>query len=187
MDKYGYSTIYNIVDQKKLEHYSNLIQWIVKLTNCKDYLEIGVSTGENIYQIRYNVEYCVGVDMNDNIPNDKDKITFELMSSDTFFQKNSKMFDIIFIDGDHNYQQVKIDFENALQVLNKYGIVILHDTDPIEEFLVNPIYCSDAYKMVDYIYVHHPELNIITLPIHETGLSLVMRKEDRRIFNFIQK
>ena len=187
-DEYGFSRIYNInelSDRKKLDHYSNLIKWIAKLTNCKRYLEIGVNTGENIYDIRYNVDICEGVDVNDNIL-DKDNIIFNHMSSDEFFQKNTNIYDIIFIDGDHSFDQVKIDFENSLKVLNKYGIIILHDTDPMEQFLTNSIYCKDAYKIVDYIYEHHSELNIITFPIHETGLSFVMRKEDRRMHNFVE-
>ena len=72
----------------------------------------------------------------------------------------------------------------SLKILNKYGIIILHDTDPFDVLLLASNFCKDSYKMVDYLYVHHPELNILTLPIHEMGLSLVMRKEDRRLFNY---
>ena len=187
-NKFAYSRVYDIqstLQYKKTEHYSNLIKWLVKLTNCQKYLEIGVSTGDNIYEIRYEVDFCECVDTVDNLSN-KDKIKFNLESSDNFFVKNSNIYDIIFIDGDHSFEQVKVDFENALKVLNKYGIIILHDTDPIEEFLLQASYCNDSYKIVDYIYENHSELNIITLPIHETGLSLVMRKSDRRIYNFLK-
>ena len=183
-NKYGFSTFYNFVDSIKLEHYSNLIQWLVRLTNCKKYLEIGVSSGDNIINIKNKVDLCEGVDMYDII-SDKEDIKFNLMDSDSFFQNNSNIYDIIFIDGNHDFLQVKKDFENSLKVLNKYGIIILHDTDPVEEFLTQSHYCSDSYKIIDYIYVNHPELNVITLPIHETGLSLVMRRSDRRIYDFI--
>jgi predicted O-methyltransferase YrrM len=106
------------------------------------------------------------------------------MTTNNFFNINKDTFDIIFIDADHNFNQVKIDFENSLKILNEFGIIILHDTDPIDRRLLNNTYCSDSYKIVDYIYKNHPELDIITLPIHETGMSLVMRKNDRRI-NYI--
>lgn len=184
-DEYGFSTIYNIVDCKKTEHYSNIIKWLVKLTNCKKYLEIGVSKGENIYNIRDEVDLCEGVDK-DELILDKNNIIFNKVTSDIFFENNKNIYDIIFIDADHNFIQVKKDFENSLKILNKYGIIVLHDTDPIEESLLNPDYCNDSYKIIDYIYIHHPELNIITLPIHETGLSFVMRRKDRRIFEFIK-
>ena len=185
-DEYGFSTVYNINNYKKLEHYSDLIRWIVKLTNCKKYLEIGVRDGENIYNIRDSVDFCEGVDIVDQIP-DKNKIIFNLLTSDEFFEKNTNNYDVIFIDADHSFKQVKIDFEKSLKILNKYGIIVLHDTDPIEQWLLQPHLCNDAYKMIDYIYAYHPELNVITFPIHETGLSFVMRREDRRIFNFIEK
>ena len=74
---------------------------------------------------------------------------------------------------------------NLLKILNQYGIIILHDTDPIIEELTDSKYCHDSYKIVDYI-LSKRKLNIITLPIQETGMTFVMRKEDRRINNYIK-
>lgn len=182
IDKYGYSRVSNIdfnIEYIVKEHYYNLIKWVVNLTNCQSYLEIGIYTGECIHNIRDIVKKCVAVDVSDNM-SDKEKIEFNLMSSDEFFDQNSDLFDIIFIDGDHNYEQVEKDFENSLKILNTFGIIILHDTDPIDYGMTHIKYCSDSYKIVNYIEKNHLELNIITLPIHETGLSLVMRKKDKR-------
>jgi predicted O-methyltransferase YrrM len=47
--------------------------------------------------------------------------------SDVFFLENSKQFDGILIDGDHSYEQVKKDTENALACLKKGGVIIWHD------------------------------------------------------------
>jgi len=93
-------------------------------------------------------------------------------------------FDFVYIDANHKYEYVKNDFDNSLKILNKFGIIILHDTDPMNKILLDEKYCNDAYKIVDYIS-KNKELNIITLPIQETGLSLVMRKKDRRINSFL--
>ena len=86
------------------------------------------------------------------------------------------MVDIIFIDADHNYTSVVKDFENSLKILNKLGIIFLHDTDPMIKKYVDPGYCGDSYKIIDYITNNHPELNIITLPVTIAGLSIVMRE-----------
>ena len=47
--------------------------------------------------------------------------------SDDFFASNTQTFDAIFIDGDHSYEQVRKDTENALRVLKPGGILIWHD------------------------------------------------------------
>jgi len=187
-DIYAYSRVYNIehiIDYKKTEHYSNLIKWLIKLTNCQNYLELGVQFGENIKEISKNVKMCVGVDIIDGVKN-KDNINFYNMSTSDFFSINENNFDIIFIDANHDFEEVKKDFNNSLKILNKYGIIIIHDTDPITEKLLDSKYCSDSYKIVDYIS-SHDNLNIINLPIQETGLTLVMRKDDRRVNNFLKK
>jgi len=49
------------------------------------------------------------------------------MTSDTFFLKNKRTFDIIFIDGLHIYDQVKRDVLNSIKVLNKDGFILLYD------------------------------------------------------------
>ena len=101
---------------------------------------------------------------------------------DTFFEQYPDIkIDIAFIDADHCFDSAKRDFMNVLERLNKHGIIICHDTDPISQFYTDPGYCGDSYKLVDYIYSNHPELNILTLPVTETGISIIMRKDDRRI------
>jgi len=52
------------------------------------------------------------------------------MTSDEFFKENKKMFDVIFIDGLHEYTQVRKDALNALNVLNEGGWIIFHDFLP---------------------------------------------------------
>ena len=51
-------------------------------------------------------------------------------TSDQFFSKNTENFDCIFIDGLHEYHQVKKDIENSLRFLNEGGIILLHDCLP---------------------------------------------------------
>ena len=103
------------------------------------------------------------------------------MSTDDFFKNFKDMVDIVFIDADHNYKSVVKDFENSLKILNKLGIIFLHDTDPITKKYTDPGYCGDSYKIIEYILNKHSELNIITLPVTEAGLSIVMRKSNTRV------
>ena len=52
---------------------------------------------------------------------------FELKSTPNTFDKNELNFDLIFIDGDHEYDGVKSNHEHALQNLKKGRNIIFHD------------------------------------------------------------
>ncbi|MBL8012699.1 MAG: class I SAM-dependent methyltransferase, partial [Candidatus Omnitrophica bacterium] len=39
--------------------------------------------------------------------------------------------DLVFIDGNHSYEFVKSDTENALEMLSEKGVIIWHDYDYI--------------------------------------------------------
>ena len=52
------------------------------------------------------------------------------MTSDKFFINNSDKFDLIFIDGLHEYSQVMRDIKNLLTCLAHNGVILLHDCLP---------------------------------------------------------
>ena len=49
------------------------------------------------------------------------------MTSNEFFQKNEKYFDLIYLDGDHSSDQVKIDLINSWNILKKGCYFVLDD------------------------------------------------------------
>lgn len=164
--------------------HDNIIAQIVKLTGCKKYLELGIYDGYNISRIKPHCPYCVGVDIKD--VRNTFNYNFILSSTDDFFKNNTDIFDIIFIDADHSFESAKKDFNNSLKILNKFGIIILHDTDPMTEFYAQPGYCGDSYKIINWIIENHPDLNVITLPVTQAGLTIVNRKKDRRVFEYLK-
>lgn len=46
-----------------------------------------------------------------------------------FFVKEDIKIDLLFIDGDHSYEGVKLDFELYSKLLTEKGVIIIHDTD----------------------------------------------------------
>jgi hypothetical protein len=100
----------------------DLIKEIINKKNYKSYLEIGCDDDQLFSKI--NIEFKFGVD-----PVSGGNIR---CTSDIFFENNNKNFDIIFIDGLHEYEQVKKDILNSLKFLNKDGIILLHDCLPSE-------------------------------------------------------
>jgi predicted O-methyltransferase YrrM len=156
-----------------------IIKSIVQATGCQKYLELGISEGINIQYISQVCSDCTGVDIVDR-RKFKD-FKFHHTTTDHFFKKNTEKFDTIFIDADHSFEQVKKDFNNSIKILNKFGIIFLHDTDPISKEYTNKSLCGDSFKIVDYIINSRIDWNIVTLPISVTGLSIVNRKRERRV------
>ena len=167
---------------KPQDRHTDIIIQIVKLLNCNKYLELGIYDGLNISIIKKYCDCCVGVDIND--VRKYFNYEFKLDNTDDFFNKNTEKFDIIFIDADHNAESVKKDFSNSLEILNEFGVIFIHDTDPIIEEYKQPDYCGDSYKIIDWIDETYQNLNMITLPITEAGLTIINRKDDRRVNKF---
>jgi hypothetical protein len=46
-----------------------------------------------------------------------------------FFVRQNIKIDLLFIDGDHSYDGVKIDFELYSKIISDNGIIVIHDTD----------------------------------------------------------
>jgi hypothetical protein len=61
-----------------------------------------------------------------------------------FFVPQDIKIDILFIDGDHSYEGVKLDFELYSKLLTPKGVVILHDSD--ENYSNSLIISEDAKK-----------------------------------------
>ena len=177
MNNFAYSWF-----NKPLDRHTDVILQIVKLLNCQKYLELGVYDGLNISTIKKYCNYCVGVDIEDK--RKYFNYEFKLNDTDNFFNDNVEKYDVIFIDADHNVESVKKDFINSLEILNEFGIIFIHDTDPIIEQYKKPGYCGDSYKILNWIDKTYSDLNMITLPITEAGLTIINRKNDRRVNKF---
>ncbi len=47
--------------------------------------------------------------------------------SNDFFKENKRLFDFIYIDGSHQIEDIKQDFENSIKVIKKNGIIWMDD------------------------------------------------------------
>ena len=61
-----------------------------------------------------------------------------------FFVREDIKIDLLFIDGDHSYEGVKLDFELYSKILNPNGLILIHDTD--SNFSETLITSEDAKK-----------------------------------------
>lgn len=129
----------------------DILQTLLDLSINKYYLEIGVSKGTNFKAVK--AKYKVGVDpiqpseLVKKVVNEK--CVYHPMTSDAFFDKEKKTsikFDVIFVDGLHEYGQAYRDIVNSLEMLAPDGVIVVHDCKPKNEVIGLP---PNIYKLVD--------------------------------------
>lgn len=99
-----------------------LVNFLISKTRGWDstYLEIGCASNALFNSVPAKTK--VGVDPAEG--------GTHRMTSDDFFAANDRSFDVVFIDGLHEYQQVRRDAINALACLNPGGWIAFHDFLP---------------------------------------------------------
>ena len=121
---------------------TSVINSLIKKNNYKSYLEIGVNDPDNNFNlIECEIKECVDpytaesfavTNLPDLSKNDTSFLTYR-MTSDEFFDKVNKKYDLIFIDGLHTEEQTSRDLMNAMYHLNPGGKIVLHDSCPYHE------------------------------------------------------
>lgn len=108
---------------------TDIINLLIDKHHYKSYLEIGVRNPKDNFD-KINIQYKAGVDPGYESPRFSSDYR---MTSDDFFAQNKQTFDIIFIDGLHESEQVYKDVLNSLACLNKNGTIVCHDMKPLTE------------------------------------------------------
>ena len=112
---------------------TDIINIVLATRKMESYLEIGVDrVDRNFSHVR--CDHKVGVDPS---PSDARGIDFRC-TSDQFFCQNIETFDLIFVDGFHEHEQVDRDIANALNALNTSGVLIIHDALPPDRWHQRP-------------------------------------------------
>jgi len=145
------------------------------------YLEIGSWEGNSASYILKNFKtkkvFCVDVwDTNNDSPKQEERNRFESFifnlkkfkerfsffkgTSDKFFKNNSQKFDVIYIDGWHEANQVYKDINNSWDCLNVNGIIICDDYfyGDIKNNLVNNLPANAINK---FIFENKNKLKVI--------------------------
>lgn len=106
---------------------ADIINYFIKQRNYKTYLEIGLYDGENLLKVECSEK--IGVDPSFEVLHKDARKYCVKMTSDDFFADipDDQLFDIIFIDGDHRYEQVVKDIANSKKHLSANGVIVMHD------------------------------------------------------------
>ena len=139
------------------------------------YVEIGVFRGDCLAAVLPVAEQAHGVDVSfERLVCDVEGARLWKMTSDEFFEAyDGPAPDVIFVDGDHAYEQARRDTLNALELLGDDGCLFLHDTWPVFAAATDRLTCCEVHRVVDDLK-QDPDLEVATIR-RWPGLSLVTR------------
>jgi hypothetical protein len=173
---------------------------LAKQTGAQRYLEIGVARGETFRDIE--IPYRTAVDPAFLFKTDKlasPSTRFVKKTSDDFFSTEPfhPTYDLVFIDGLHQFEQVLRDFSNSLLRMHPGSIMLIDDTLPNDVYSALPDFgrCmsfrkaaaiedgswhGDVFKIVFYIHDFWPGLSYRTITGSGNAQTLVWRAQSSR-------
>lgn len=92
-----------------------------------DPFKSGYDDNDSTSHLDFNYVYPEYIKRTSTYPNIK---TIRLTSNDAVDILKDELFDFIYIDGLHTYEQVKIDIQNYLPLIRKGGAIAGHDYHP---------------------------------------------------------
>jgi hypothetical protein len=164
----------------------DLINHIIKNRNYKKYLEIGVRNPNKGNFNKIIIENKTGVDPNPIV----EQNNIIKSTSDNFFKNTEEKYDIIFIDGLHLEEQVDKDIINSLNHINENGIILVHDCNPITEFMqrenyeVNgkfPSWNGTVWRSIAKLRMNRSDLKIKVVNT-DSGVGLIEKSENEQLF-----
>lgn len=125
---YNFSRETNVAPADQYRGRVDLLQWLVERFGYERYLEIGCFNNST-FQHFMTMPVAVGVD--------PERGGTKRMTSDAYFAQRppGETFQLVFIDGLHEAQQVLRDTANALKALEPGGTIVYHDCLPFNEQL----------------------------------------------------
>ena len=165
--------------------HQNFIIHLASVTKPAVYVELGIFHCGLFNQILPYVGEAIGVDINPDAGKfmaKNFKGRFIAATSDQLaaqFQANPISIDFLFIDADHSKEAVAADFCNLFPFVRPHGLIVLHDTHPIDDAATAPERCGDGYLEIERLSRETEAFELMTIPVHP-GLSLC-RKRTRQL------
>jgi tetratricopeptide (TPR) repeat protein len=167
--------------------YRDNLAWLHRVLAPSCYLEIGVFKGETLRLARPGT-IAIGVDPAP-LPQAEQAYeadtTLHRLTSDRYFAQLAvgdlalpAPVGLAFIDGLHLYEQVLRDFIHVERYCTRDSVVVLHDTLPVAPQAASrprqtSYWCGDVWKMLPCLRRFRPDLSLLTIPCHPSGLTIV--------------
>lgn len=192
-----------------------IIQRLINSTGAKNYLEIGVNNGACFLRLKapnkVAVDPCFKIAAGRKLkyfvknPWNFNNHYFE-QTSDDFFASQREMLtanrpQLVLVDGLHTYEQALRDVLNSLSFLDRSGIILMHDCNPLTEQAGLPassidhikstlseykgVWNGDVWKSIVHLRSLHPELEVFVLDC-DHGIGVVTRGTPEKKLSFTE-
>jgi len=183
---------------------SRRINLLINMLNKEiNYLEVGVNQGQTFIAVNAKNKWGVEPAPTFSLRNLPKGIQIFKEKSDSFFTKLSfdVLFDVVYLDGLHEWSQTYRDLINSLNATSKDCFIIIDDVIPTDNFssIPNQIkalksrwfsgltgwnWHGDVYKILFALDEFHPELKTITICDFEGNSQLIVWKKDKSQITF---
>jgi hypothetical protein len=178
----------------------------------KTYLEIGVFKGRVFFSVPAHNKIAVDPEFQFAAPKKVKKLFrrvsnlwakfYEKTSDDFFSEDATKLFqknkiDVCLVDGMHEYDFALRDIENSLKFLQKNGVILVHDCNPVskeasvsfEEYKNRGFvkdWNGDTWKAMVHLRSLRDDINVFVLDCDQ-GLGVVTYGEPENKLKFTQQ
>ena len=167
----------------KVDHkwHQDLILHLASVMRPENYLEVGIFHCGLFNRMLPYAKKLTGVDLSPGAGQymvSSPKAKFVCSDSVGYAKKlkeQGETFDFIFIDADHSEKAVQDDFLHYEDLLRPHGLILLHDTHPIDEAATSQERCGDGYLAIDRFSRQTDKWEMMTIPLHP-GLTLCRRR-----------
>ncbi|MCX6899969.1 MAG: class I SAM-dependent methyltransferase [Verrucomicrobia bacterium] len=158
----------------------DIVNRIINKEKYHSYFEIGYGTGLTFEKIL--IDRKIGIDTGFGVP---DKTKCFIGDVQSFFRQNPReIFDIIFIDGSHLFEDVLVDAYASLDHLSDNGTIVFHDCNPPSKNYQKrkyvrgyPGWNGDVWKAFLYLKTTREDLNMFVVDT-DYGCGIAKRKAE---------
>lgn len=112
------------------------LNWMLDHYNGARYLEVGVFKGVTFSRIQAERKVAVDPKFHFDVPPPSQHADHHETTSDVYFSNIAKdaVFDVVFLDGLHTYEQTFRDFCNTILHVHDKSIIVIDDTIPNDPY-----------------------------------------------------
>lgn len=176
-----------------------VVQALLDLFDTPRYLEIGVSKGTTFHSLHAALQVAVDpqfrFDWREEQAKRAGQAEYHQITSDVYFGSvidPDQLFDVIYLDGLHTFEQTLRDLTNALAFLAPRGVILIDDVKPnsyhaslpelegfaaVRKYVNHPgkAWMGDVYKLVWFIDTFYQCLSYATVA-NNHGQAVVWRE-----------
>jgi|GEM_PF-5149598 len=163
--------------------YKDLLIELLKLAQPDIYVECGTQKGVTFNEACRFAKKAIAIDIvMQNSVHAGHNIERHEMDSTEFVKIFKGEIDVLFIDADHSKDGVLKDFKNLAPLVKEgTGIILFHDTYPVNEMLMQKGYCSNAWEAIDEIRTKEKDYEVFTFPGPWAGLTLMRKRGGKQL------